>query len=151
MLACDTTLPEPISVVDIAARAEIGTHSFGISTSSVEVGSDGSVLVTEPTFFTGVPPLVRRLTLGPSGVLTDTGETLALPPEPTNSYVAPDGRFGIALAGETATSYSIPGLAPADTTDLASIPREFSVTGAFDPAGEWFYVKNGSFVSRSTL
>lgn len=57
-----------MSVIDIAAQAEISTFSTD-SGNSLDVCSDGSVLITA-----GDPGTVRRLTLSGTGTLTDTGE-----------------------------------------------------------------------------
>src|SRR5918996_5929991 len=74
---------EPISVIDIAAQAEIGTFPTGEGTTSVEVCTDGSVLAAS---FLG--DTVRRLTLSGAGTLTDTGEVLSII-APMNVYCAP--------------------------------------------------------------
>src|SRR6476660_1485625 len=68
LAVCDG-VPSVVSVVDIATRTEIATFDLGGDCNSVDVCSDGSVLVT--SFATGN---VRRLTLDASGSLTDTGE-----------------------------------------------------------------------------
>jgi Ca2+-binding RTX toxin-like protein len=129
----------PISVVDIAARSQISTSTVNGDGTSVDVCSDGSVLVTTRTLFEG--QRVHRLTMSATGTLTDTGEALLLlSGDPTNVYCAPGAQSGVVTEGRV-TSFAIPGLAQVDTRS-SSIGNAISC--AFNLTGDRLFVRGGS-------
>jgi DNA-binding beta-propeller fold protein YncE len=83
LLVADSSSAQSISVIDIAAQAEVSAFSTGGDATSVDVCSEGSVLVTS-TF----DNKMRRLTLSGTGTLTDTGEALS-GLSPINVYCVP--------------------------------------------------------------
>jgi hypothetical protein len=72
LLVADGSNPQPLSIIDIGSRTEINTFSLGNDHNSVEVLSDGSVLVASLA-----TDMVYRLTIDGGGNLTDTGDALA--------------------------------------------------------------------------
>lgn len=107
-----------ISVVDIAARTEIG--AFPMTSNGVDVCSDNSVLIVADGFN------LHRLTIDGSGNLTDTGEFLGAG---TNNVSCVSG----ALTGVTGdysssvTSFSVPGLSTLDTDNVAASAQAFTL------------------------
>jgi DNA-binding beta-propeller fold protein YncE len=84
----------PISVVDIATQMQISTINFsGANHNSVDVCSDGSVLAT--SFDTGT---LYRGTIDGGGIITNTGEMLAIP-SPNNVSCAPGAQAGLTRRG----------------------------------------------------
>ncbi|MDQ3840601.1 MAG: hypothetical protein M3297_15185, partial [Thermoproteota archaeon] len=130
----------PISVIDIAARAEASTFFTGDNFSSSDVCSDGSVLVT--TIAHSESPesdTVRRLTLSGTGALTDTGEVLSII-NPFDVYCAPGAQSGVTITFfEGVTSFSIPGLGPVDSRSLSG---NDGISGAINPAGNRVFMRS---------
>jgi DNA-binding beta-propeller fold protein YncE len=124
----------PISVIDIAAQAEISTFPSDPDTSSVEVCSDGSVLAT--SFFSAN---VRRLILSATGTLTDTGEVLSVS-DPMNVYCAPGAASGVVIRFEAITSFTIPGLSEVDTRTLSG--SDTGISGAINPSGNRVFARS---------
>jgi hypothetical protein len=142
LLVCDGRLPAPISVIDIAMRTQVHTFDLGTDCNSIDVCEDGSVLVTSEN--TGV---VRRLTLGATGNLADTGETLSLDfsSGSNNVYCAPGGRTGIVVlhGPREIRSFIIPGLHQVDIRPISGS----GISGVFSSDGERFYARgNGGFI-----
>lgn len=135
LLVCDGSAVQPISVIDIAARVEIGIFDTGSDNNSIDVCSDGSVLVTSASGG------VRRLTINGSGVLTDTGETLAVS-GPQNVYCAPGARSGLVISywDNLVQSFMIPGLAAVDARALSG--TEGGISGALNQAGDRVYIRS---------
>jgi hypothetical protein len=130
--------PEPISVVDIAARAEISTFSTGFDTSSVDVCSDNSVLAPASS----EADAVFRLTLSGTGTLTDTGEALSLS-NPVNVYCAPGSKSGVVIQFaefENMTAFAIPGFVPSNGRFLSGgiVGR----SGAINSAGNRVFARS---------
>jgi len=134
LLVCGEDARQPLSVVDIAARAEVGTYSFSPRSNSVDVGADGSVLVSSTVGMT-----VERLTLDALGVLSSTGEVQTFVRSPNNSYVAPGAQYGVTFlrGSNRVVSYELLGLAKVDITALSGSGS--AVCGAFDPLGDDLY------------
>jgi hypothetical protein len=133
---------QPISVIDIAARAEASTFFTGDNFNSSDVCSDGSVLVT--TIAQSETPendTVRRLTLSDTGTLTDTGEVLSM----ANSfdvYCAPGAQSGVVITFfEGISSFSIPGLAQVDSRSLSG---NDGVSGAINPKGNRVFIRSNN-------
>ena len=141
LVVSDGSAFQPISVIDIAAQAEISTLSVGSDTNSVDVCSDGSVLATSAQAGT-----VRRLTISGTGTLTDTGEVLvAGGDEPNNVFCAPSGNTGIVITrdADKIRSFTIPGLGLVDTRALSG---NLGVSGLVNSAGDWAFTRdNGRF------
>jgi hypothetical protein len=140
LLVAGGSQAQPISVVDIAARAEVSTFHTGADSNSITACDDGSVLVTSWRF-----GRVQRLTMDEFGTLSDTGETLFLGARPNNVHAAPGGGFGVVVTrerGGTVESFTIPGL---DRIDARPLSGSFGVSAAFHGSGEGVYVRsNGS-------
>jgi Ca2+-binding RTX toxin-like protein len=128
---------EPISVIDVAAQAEVSTFDTGTDNNSVDVCSDSSVLVTSFRMFED--GTVRRLTLSSAGTLTDTGEVLSVVRGPANVYCAPGAASGIVTRGEGVTSFTIPGLSAVDTRNVSGASAS---AGAINPAGNRVFVRS---------
>jgi hypothetical protein len=136
LLVCDGSFAEPVSVIDIAARAQIGTLPTGSpDCNSVDVASNGSVLVTSSSAGD-----VRRLTIDSSGTLTNTGEVMSAGGKPNNVVAAPGGASGVVINRDAATvkSFTIPGLTPVDTRALSG----FGISGVINPAEDRLFVRN---------
>lgn len=148
LLVCDGSEPDPVSVIDVATRTQVHTFDLGTDCNSIDVCEDGSVLVTSFSFATRT---VRRLTLGATGNLADTGETLSLGSSlhgPNNVYCAPGGRTGIVLnrLPQEIRSFTIPGLQEVDIRPLTGTVLT-GISGVFSPDGERFYARgNGGFI-----
>jgi hypothetical protein len=133
VVASGSEEPQPISVIDIAAQAEISTLSTGENTTSVEVCSDSSVLVTS---LDGVG--VRRLTLSAAGTLADTGEVFSVGFF-SNVYCAPGAQSGVVVSGGTITSFTIPGLVGVDTRPLSGTQ---TYAGTINRAGNRVFARS---------
>jgi sugar lactone lactonase YvrE len=140
LLVCDTGRIAPISVIDVATQTEISTFNTGADCNSIDVCSDGSVLIT--SFNTD---RVRRLSLSSSGALTDTGQALGVS-NPVNVYCSPAATAGVVVTFDSdATSFQLPELTQVSTRGLDS----FGVSGAFSHAGDrvYFRTSNGAVTS----
>ena len=145
LLVCDGSFVEPISVIDIATRTQIGTFPLGTNRdcNSVDVCSDGSVLVTSNN--TGA---VRRLTLDANGNLTNTGEVLGTGGTgnfgPNNVVCAPGGGAGIEVSRglREIRSFTIPGLALVNLRVLTG--TGFGISSEINPAGDRAFVRSNS-------
>jgi hypothetical protein len=132
VVICDGADTQLVSVVDIAMQTQVSTFATGHDCNSVDVCSDGSVLVT--SFKLGG---VRRLTLDGAGNLADTGEILTLGTRPFNVACAPGAKSGIVVSGigvngeaDDIRSFTIPGLATVDTRRLSGIDGQGIVVSA---------------------
>lgn len=131
-VVCDGNALQPVSVIDLAARAEIGTFDLGSDCNSAEVCKDGSVLVTS----FGNSQL-RRLILSGTGVLTDTGESLNNINSPNNAFCSPSANSGVVVDRTgVLNSFTIPGLSLADSRSLGAI----ILSGLVNPAGDRVFV-----------
>lgn len=146
LVVSDGSAVQPLSVIDIAARSEVDTFSFGSDHDSVDVCDNGSVLSTSWNWLQ-----VRRATIDSSGMLNDTGERTYVGGyvgRPINVYCAPGSRSGIVLGTSWIASFTTPGL---DIIDVRAIGSSV-VSGAFSPAGDRFYVTRGhDFGQLATL
>jgi hypothetical protein len=147
LVVCDGGGAHPISVIDIAARAEVNTFFLGTDCNSVEVCSDGSVLVTS----VGSGD-VRRLVIDGDGNLKDTGDLLfsggnGITNGPNNVFCTPDAQAGIVVrrGPSEIRSFTIPGLALSDIRSLTGGGN--GISGVFDSSGTRAYVRsNGGAV-----
>jgi hypothetical protein len=136
LVVCDGSRVAPISVIDVATQTVVSEFNSGSDCNSVDVCSDGSVLFT--SFNTS---RARRLTLSASGILTDTGESLALTQQPNNINCSPHAQAGaVELRTTSVTSFRIPGLTPVTTRDLNSLV----ISGAFNGAGDRAYFRTAA-------
>jgi Thrombospondin type 3 repeat len=127
LVVCDGSNVQPVSVIDVASRAEVESFPLGSDCTAIDACGDGSVLVTATT-----NDRVRRLTLDAAGQLSDTAEFSPIT-DPMNVYCSPTGPTGAALsfAGELRT-FAIPGLETLDTETLPLRP----ICGVFDRTAE---------------
>jgi hypothetical protein len=134
LLVCDGAAIAPVSVIDVATQTQISTFDTGSDCDSVDVCSDGSVLVT--SFFDG---LVRRLALSASGVLTNTGESLFVD-SPVNVYCSPAATAGVVVEAfsNSVTSFKVPGLIRVSNRTFSTNP----VSGALNHAGDRAYFRD---------
>ena len=148
LVTCDGGLAtDPVSVVAIATGTEVSTFPLGTDCMSVDVCSDGSVLVTSNSDGT-----VRRLTIGSTGNLTDTGESLfsggtGFSDGPNDVFCAPDAKSGIVVRRMTQDtdpveikSFTIPfGPAAVDIEILTGAGP--GTSGLINPAGNRVFAR----------
>ena len=137
LVASDGNEQQPISVIDIAGQSEVHTLSVGSDTNSIDVCADGSVLATSSG-----DRAVRRLTLGGTGDLTDTGEVLSIGSEPNNVFCAPGGTSGLVIttfASDEVTSFTIPGL---NRTGTRALSGGFGISVLVNPAGNRAFARS---------
>lgn len=108
-VVCDGSNFAPVSVIDVVDGVEVDAFDLGSDCNSVDVCSDGSVLVTSTS------GNVRRLLLDGSGTLSDTGEIMFVD-FPVNVACAPGAASGIVALPDSGAiqSFTVPGLAPVD-------------------------------------
>ncbi|OLC29659.1 MAG: hypothetical protein AUH28_17030 [Acidobacteria bacterium 13_1_40CM_56_16] len=138
VVACDGGAAQPVSVIDVASRTQIGTLFTGSGDcNSVDVAKSGSVLVTSSTSAN-----VRRLTIDGAGTLTNTGEVLAAGGEPNNVVAAPNSASGVVINrdAENIRSFTVPGLSAVDTRTISG----FGISGVFNLAGDQLFVRDNS-------
>ena len=128
----------PLSVIRVSTLMQIGTFATGADSNSVDVTSNGSVLVTS------ISGTVRRLTIDGAGMIVNTGESMASEGDPNNVYSSPNGNFGIVVTRSTGTirSFTVAGMTAVDTRLIGGI----GLAGAFSLAGDRFYVRTQSAV-----
>jgi len=133
LLVGDGAADAPLSVVDIATRAEVSTFPIpGFNCTSVEVCADGSILATSTTSTT-------RLSIDGAGNLTDTGDIIAGSSNLVNLACAPGAATAIVFdfSLRRAVSFTVPGLNPLDLLVLGDSP----LCGAVHPDGDRLYVR----------
>jgi hypothetical protein len=137
MVVTNGAEPTPISVVNIGTQTEVSTFPTGQGANSVDVCSDGSVLVTDGG-------RLRRLTLDGNGILTDIGEVLPINGPPFNVYCAPGGKSGVFLRfnPDDALSFTIPGVLAVDSRNASGSD---GISGAFNLAGDRVLVRSNFF------
>jgi len=140
LVICDGNGPAPVSVVDIAARREVGTLDLGSDCNAVDVCDDGSVLVSSIR-----QRLIRRLVLSPDGTLVDTGESIAAG-SPMNVDCAPGSGSGVIVNYSPASvqSFTIPGLVAVDTRLAEETTGSVAQSVLVHPSGSPVYVR-GSY------
>ncbi len=117
LLVCGGILPAPVSVVDVAARAEVDSFDPGHGCSAVEVCDDSTVLIAFYDFDTNFK-IIRRLTIDAAGQLADTGTTFE-PDDPENLTCAPGSATAVTFGlGGQAQSLGLPALTPLDIVDV---------------------------------
>ena len=138
LVVCDGSGPAPVSVIDLATRREVAAFDLGSDCDAVDVCDDGSVLVSSITRQT-----IRRLTLGPDGSLTDTGESVAVI-APMNVDCAPGSGSGVVANFFPAglQSFTIPGLAAVDTRPIED-EDNIAQSVLIHPAGNRVYARAG--------
>lgn len=139
LLVSDGSGIQPISVIDVATRTQIGTFDAGSDHTSVEVADDGSVLVTSIRTDTGVRG-VRRFTIDSAGNLVDTGERLNVAGL-GNVYPAPGGQTGVAIRFGNVSSFTIPGLSLITSRPRVRTPTNLQ-SAVFSPDGTRLYVRS---------
>src|SRR5262245_34753422 len=137
-VVCDGSGAAPVSVIDLATRREVATFDLGSDCNAVDVCDDGSVLVSSILSRT-----IRRLTLGPDGSLTDTGEIIAVV-APMNVDCAPGSGSGVVVNFSPASlqSFTIPGLTPVETR-LFDDEDGVAQSVLIHPAGNRVYARTG--------
>jgi RTX calcium-binding nonapeptide repeat (4 copies) len=135
-------VPQPVSVIDIAARAEVSTLFTDYNFTSSDVCSDSSVLVTTiPRSESSESDTVRRFILSGTGTLTDTGDVLSIV-DPFDVYCAPGVQSGVTITFfGGVTSFSIPGLAEVDSRSFSG---NDGISGAVNPAGNRVFMRSNN-------
>ncbi|MCB0217535.1 MAG: hypothetical protein KDH92_12915, partial [Chloroflexi bacterium] len=103
---------QPIVSVDIATFQQVNMISPDTNRNSVDVCSDGSVLMTATT------GNARHLTIDASGAFVDTGESIALGTAPNNVKCSADSSSGVAVlrdASATLRSFIVQGMTSVGT------------------------------------
>ncbi len=119
--------PGPVSVIDLATRAEVDTFDLGHGCQSLEVCDDGSVLIGWLSIPDG--QLVRRLLVDGAGQLSDSGDSY-MPDFPTNLHCAPGAATALVLQlGWDVSSVAVSGLAQLDQVTMSGAPS----TAVFHP------------------
>ncbi len=138
LVVCDGSLVQPVSVIDTVTQTEVSSFPLGTDCNSVEVCSDGSVLVTSVT-----AGQVRRLMIDGAGNLTDTGDLLAVG-DPNNVLCSPDAHSGVVITAFTDQihSFTIPGMALVDTRDLSGT---LGISGVIDGSRGRVYTRDNGF------
>jgi hypothetical protein len=113
LVASDGSATAPITVINTATRAVVGTLSVTTDHNSVEVCDDNSVLVTSVN-----ANVVARLTISQAGTLSNTGQSLMVA-GPNNAVCAPGGKAGavVMLSGQL-RSFLLNGMTAVSTTPL---------------------------------
>ena len=132
LVVCSGGVPEgPVSVVDLATRTEVDSFDPGHGCTSVDVCSDGSVLIGLSDIMNNVR-IVRRLTIDASGTLTDTGVTWSAD-DPQNLTCASGGATAVVLGfGGEARSFTVPNLVQVDSVTsslLVPVDAQISADG----------------------
>lgn len=124
-----------VMVYDLATQNFVNVPQVVSNCSSVDVCSNGSVLITQ-----GNPGAVRRLRIDAAGNLTDTGESQPIS-DPRNVYCSPSGRSGMVMSASNgvATAFNVTPLFPLSTLHIAGV-----AAGAFNRAGNRAYLQSGT-------
>ena len=139
LVVSDGSNTAPLSVIQVSTLTQIGTFDTGADSNSVDLTSNGSVLVTSYNTST-----VRRLTIDGEGTITNTGEVMAAGGDPNNVYSSPNGLFGVVVNRDAHTmrSFTVAGMTSVNTRSDGIL----GIAGVFSPAGDRFYVRTQSAV-----
>ena len=144
VVAGGASAPYPLSVIDLATRAEINTFSTGESTNSVDVCEDGSVLTTSPNL--GVVSLFTMSSAGSVSVGNVGQQPIGYP---INVYCAPGSKSGIVVDGTgSVQSFVLPGLTPVSTSPLSTFSGQ---SGTINPAGNRVFIRSDPFQAGGTI
>jgi len=141
----------PVSLVDETAGREVVKLSYpNMLARAVAVGDDGqtALVVLDSAMGSGASS-IRRLAIGATGTLADTGDQLAFAASDFVSKVAiaPGSRSGAALVASNAgggtrlVSFTMPGLVIRDSVNLAANAGNAI---AFNSAATRIYARSGS-------
>ena len=121
----------PITVINTATRTVVGTFSFLTDHNSIEVCDNGAVLVTSYA-----SQVVKRLSLSAAGMLTDTGQSLALGTGPMNVTCARGGHAGVVVNSATGDlrSFLVNGMTLVSTQVLPGNPTLGGFNGGLNVA-----------------
>ena len=140
VVVCDGSLPQPVSSIDIASRAQVDTVSLGSNCNSVDVCSDGTVLATSTN------GLIHRLTIDGSCMLTDTGDSISTGGSTNNVTCAPDAASLVASnwSPSQVRSFTTPPLA--GPVSVQSLSGSEGLSAAFSPDGGVLYARSNNAV-----
>jgi hypothetical protein len=128
LVVSDGSGPSPIAVIDTATRGVVGTTNVVTDHNSVEVCDNGSVLVTSPAAH-----VVRRLTIGVTGAIADTGQTLPLGTAgPLKTACGPGGAVAVVVNDSyDIRSFIVNGMTPVSTQllPLGGIRGRVAISG----------------------
>jgi len=133
LLVCGDDVPEPISVVDVASRAEIDTLHLGAACEAIAVCPGGAVLAAAD-FASADIGTVTRLTIDPAGALSSTGDWLL----PVNAGDLACGRTGIVVEPGRVQSILPYGLIPQSESALYGL----GLTAVSDPELSRVFVRS---------
>lgn len=134
LMVSDGSNVQPLVVIDIESRTQIGTFDPASDHNSIAVTADGSVLVTSSR-----NTEVRRFTIDSSGTLADTGELLDIG-GPVNVYAAPVGPTGVVIRFRTVSSFTVAGLTLISSQTNPHTPSNYQ-SAVFSPDGTRLYVR----------
>ncbi len=140
MVVCDGAVLSPVSSIDINLMMEVDTLALGVNCNSMDVCSDGTVLITSVG-----TDVVRRLTIDSSCMLTDTGDTIGSGLDPNNVTCAPDSASLVTMLGITAriNSFTTPPLA--GVVDTQGLPGN-GISSVINQAGNVVYAMTTTVV-----
>jgi len=140
MVICDGALNQPVSSIDINLMMEVDTLALGVNCNSMDVCSDGTVLITSVG-----TDVVRRLTIDSSCMLTDTGDTIGSGLDPNNVTCALDSASLVTMLGNPAriNSFTTPPLA--GVVDTQGLPG-FGISSVINQAGNVVYAMTTTVV-----
>lgn len=135
LLVCDGINTFPVSVIDIDQRREVQALHLGVDSCSIDVGPDGTVLVTSFN-----ARIIRRLSLDlQTGVLSGPTGSMAFN-QPNNVHIAPTGAWAAALGRTTRQLLTF------STTDLTAMSSRTlpgtGISAAFSSAGDRLWVRS---------
>lgn len=135
LLVCDGINTFPVSVIDIDQRREVQALHLGVDSCSIDVGPDGTVLVTSFN-----SRIIRRLSFDSgAGVLSGpTGSTAFN--QPNNVHIAPTGTWAAAL-GRTTRQLMTLTIGDLATTATRTLPGT-GISAVFSAAGDRLWVRS---------
>ncbi len=136
-----------VSVVSVATRTQVSTFNTGSESTSVDVLSDGSVLVGSTAGGT-----VRRLTLNAAGQLVDTGESLSDNEGPPSVYGRPGrAQAGVAVDyyGSDLRSFTIG--TTLQQVSVRSLSGGSGISAVISPSGNEVYARSSTNVEAFTF
>lgn len=137
----DPSVGSNILSVNIATGALVTNLALDLTVQSNAITPDGTRVLAGSIF----DSVVRVIDMSPAGVLTDTGQNVAVGINPRNVTISPDGqRALVANAGATVSVLDLSGPVIANIATIAfagSSPQSI----AFAPAGDHAYVLDSIF------
>ena len=147
LLVSDGSAVAPLSVIDIAARAEVDTENVtGSDHNNLDICDDG---VTVLAGGVNVGRVASGIFDPLAGTVSSTGNFTSAP-RLNNSYCAPGSQAGIAITRDSGRliSFTIGAGGALTAADNQALPNNrYGISGVFSPDGTVFYARyqTGSF------